>query len=194
MSRFLPWALLAGLVLVPSTAMAGRHDPLTSDEIDQLREVALDPESRLKLYADFARLRFTAIETARMPKKPDAAKPGAAKPDAAKPDAAKPDAANPRSLHDLMEDFLAVYDELDENISMYEDRQADLRKAMKIVLLADNEFHARLEGLQHNLTPEEHTDCDFVLSSIVEAVTTGTAEHKKLLEEELVSFKNKKKK
>jgi hypothetical protein len=189
MSRFLPWALLAGLVLVPSTALAGRHDPLTSDEIDQLREVALDPESRLKLYADFARLRFTAIETARMPKKLDAAKPGAAK-----PDAAPQDAANPRSLHDLMEDFLAVYDELDENISMYEDRQSDLRKAMKIVLLADNEFHARLEGLQHNLTPEEHTDCDFVLSTIVEAVTAGTAEHKKLLEEQLVSFKNKKKK
>jgi hypothetical protein len=184
MSRFLPWALLAGLVLVPSTATAGRHDPLTSDEIDQLREVALDPESRLKLFADFARLRFTAIETARMPKKPDAAKPGAA----------RQDAGNPRSLHDLMEDFLAVYDELDENISMYEDRQADLRKAMKIVLLADNEFHARLEGLQHNLTPEERTDCDFVLSSIVEAVTTGTADHKKLLEEQVASFKNKKKK
>jgi hypothetical protein len=184
MSRFLPWALLAGLVLVPCTATAGRHDPLTSDEIDQLREVALDPESRLKLFADFARLRFTAIETARMPNKPDPAKPGAA----------KPDAGNPRSLHDLMEDFLAVYDELDENISMYEDRQADLRKAMKVVLLADNEFHARLEGLRHNLTPEERTDCDFVLSSIVEAVTTGTADHKKLLEEQEASFKNKKKK
>jgi hypothetical protein len=184
MSRFLPWALLAGLVLAPGAATAGRHDPLTSDEIDQLREVALDPESRLKLFADFARLRFTAIETARMPKKPDADKPGAD----------KPGTSNPRSLHDLMEDFLAVYDELDENISMYEDRQADLRKAMKVVLLADNEFHARLEGLQHNLTPEERTDCDFVLSSIVEAVTTGTAEHKKLLEEQETSFKNKKKK
>jgi len=189
MSRFLQWVLLAGLALVPATATAGRHDPLTSDEIDRLREAALDPESRLKLFADFARLRFTAIETARMPKKPDAAKPGAEK-----PGAEKPGADSPRSLHDLMEDFLAVYDELDENISMYEDRQADLRKAMKVVLLADGEFRARLEGLEHNLTPGEHTDCDFVLSSIVEAVTTGTAEHKKLLEEQEASFKNKKKK
>jgi len=93
-----------------------------------------------------------------------------------------------------MEDFLAVYDELDENIGMYEDRQADMRKAIKIVLLADNEFHARLEGLQHNLTTEERTDCNFVLTSIVEAVTTGTADHKKLLAEQEVSFKNKKKK
>jgi hypothetical protein len=166
-------------VFVPGTATARKHDPLTSDEIDQLREVALDPEKRLKLFADFARLRFTAIENARMPKKQDAA---------------KPDAASPRSLHDLMEDFLAVYDELDENIGMYEDRQADLRRAMKIVLLADSEFHARLEGLEHNLTPAERTECDFVLSSIVEAVTTGTSDHKKLLEEQEASFKNKKKK
>jgi DNA repair exonuclease SbcCD ATPase subunit len=93
-----------------------------------------------------------------------------------------------------MEDFLDVYDELDENISMYDDRQADLRKAMKIVLQADGEFHARLEGLQHNLTAEERKDCDFVLNSIVEAVTIGTAEHKKMQAEQEVSARNKKKK
>jgi hypothetical protein len=172
------------LTLAPRGAVAWRHDPLTSDEIDQLREAALDPERRLKLYADFARLRFTAIESARLPKKPETGKSGPR----------NTDEETPRSLHDLMEDFLAVYDELDENVGMYEDRQADLRKAIKIVLLADNEFHARLDGLQHNLTPEEHTDCDFVLSSIVEAVTTGTADHKKVLAEQEVSFKNKKKK
>jgi len=184
MKRILQCALLMTLTFAPRGAMAWRHDPLTSDEIDQLREAALDPEKRLKLYADFARLRFTAIENARLPKKPEAAKPGAS----------NADQVAPRSLHDLMEDFLAVYDELDENIGMYEDRQADMRKAIKIVLLADNEFHARLEGLQHNLTTEERTDCNFVLTSIVEAVTTGTADHKKLLAEQEVSFKNKKKK
>src|ERR1700675_2149878 len=161
MKRILQCALLMALTFAPRAAMAWRHDPLTSGEIDQLREAALDPEKRLKLYADFARLRFTAIENARLPKKPEALKSG--------PRNTDEDA--PRSLHDLMEDFLAVYDELDENVGMYEDRQADLRKAMKILLLADNEFHARLDGLQHNLTPEERTDCDFVLSSIVEAVT-----------------------
>jgi len=184
MKHFLRWSLPAVLVLGSCTAMAWRHDPLSSDEIDQLREAALDPDKRLKLYADFARLRFTEIENARLPKKPDAGKP----------DAGRYDAEEPRSLHDLMEDFLAVYDEMDENIGVYEDRQADLRKAIKMVLLADNEFHARLEGLQHNLTAKEHADCDFVLSSIVEAVTTGTTDHKKLLVEQEASFKNRKKK
>lgn len=167
------WVLLGGLLLAPGTAIA-KHDPLSNEEIDQLREAALEPEKRLKLYADFARLRLTAIEQARTPKKPAA--------------------DNPRSLHDLMEDFQAVYDELDENISMYDDRQADLRKALKLVIVADAEFHARLDGLQHNLTPAERTDCDFVLSSIVESVATATAEHKKLLVEQEASAKNKKKK
>ena len=173
MKRLLGWSLLAALMLAPSLATARRHDPLTSDEIDQLREVALEPEKRLKLLADFARLRLTAIEDTRIPKKPEA--------------------ENPRSLHDLMEDFLAVYDELDENIGMYEDRQSDLRKALKTVLLADGEFHARLEGLQRNLTAQERTDCDFVLTSIVEAVASGASDHKKLLAEQEASAKNKKK-
>jgi DNA repair exonuclease SbcCD ATPase subunit len=176
LKRVVQWALFAGLLLAPVAASAGRHDPLTSDEIDQLRETALEPEKRLKLLADFARLRFTAIENARTP--------------APK----KSDAESPRSLHDLMEDFLDVYDELDENISMYDDRQADLRKAMKIVLQADGEFHARLEGLQHNLTAEERKDCDFVLNSIVEAITSGATEHKKMQAEQEVSAKNRKKK
>jgi hypothetical protein len=57
-----------------------------------------------------------------------------------------------------------------------------------------NEFHARLDGLQHNLTSQERTECDFVLNNIVEALTTGTADHKKLLAEQEVSFRNKKKK
>ncbi len=174
MKRFLRWSLFAMLVLMSGTATARKHDPLTSEEIDQLREVALEPDLRLKLLADFARLRLTAIEEARAPKKSDA--------------------ENPRSLHDLLEDFLAVYDELDENVSMYEDRQSDLRKALKTVLVADGEFHARLEGLQHNLTAAERTECDFVLTSVFEAVTTGASEHKKLLAEQEVAWKNKKKK
>ncbi len=174
MKRWLQWTLLAGLVLAGGTATARQRDPLTQEEIDQLREVALEPEKRLKLLADFARVRLTAIEQARTQEKSDA--------------------DSPRALHDLMENFLAVYDELDDNISMYEDRKADLRKALKPVLAADSEFHARIEGLQHNLTAEERTECDFVMSSIVEAVTTGTIEHKKLLEEQIASAGNKKKK
>ena len=174
MKRWLQHVLLASLILSGGAANARQRDPLTPVEVDQLREVAQEPEKRLKLLADFARLRLTAIEQARTQEKSDA--------------------NNPQALHDLMENFLAVYDELDDNVSMYENRKADLRRALKPVLAADSEFRARLDGLQHNLTAEERTECDFVLNSIVEAVTSGTIEHKKLLAEQAASEGNKKKK
>jgi hypothetical protein len=182
MKRVFRWVLLGCMIFATSAAFARRHDPLTSEEVDQLREVALEPEKRLKLLADFARQRLAAIESAVNPVKPV---PGPA-------NANKPE-AEPRPLHDLMQDFQDVYDELDENIGMYEDRQSDLSKALKPVLIADHEFHARLDGLQHNLTPEQRTDCDFVLTSIVETINNGTADHKKMLAEQEVAFKNKKK-
>ncbi len=173
MKRTARWALIGMLVLGSFGAMARQRDPLTRDEIDQLREVAQEPEKRLKLLADFAGARLTTIEKVR----------------------AEETSENntPRAIHDLIEDFLAVYDELDDNIAMYADRKSDLRKALKPVLLADGDFHARLEGLQHNLTAEERTACDFAISSAVDTVNNSTVEHQKLLAEQNASPPPKKK-
>ncbi len=160
-------ALVAGLLLGSFLAFAKQRDPLTPDEVDQLREVAQEPEKRLKLLADFAGARLSTIEKVRAEEKSEK--------------------NTPQAIHDLIEDFLAVYDELDDNIAMYADRQSDLRKALKPVLLADGDFHARLEGLQHNLTTEERTACDFAISSAVDAVKSGAVEHKQLLAEQNAS-------
>ena len=167
------WILIAGILLAAAPAFARQRDPLTQVEIDQLRDVALEPEKRLKLFADFAGARLTAIEQARAQEKSEK--------------------NTPQALHTLLEDFLTVYDELDDNIAMYLDRQSDLRKALKPVILADGDFHARLEGLQHNLTTEERAQCDFAISSAVDAVNTGILEHKKLLEEQTATPPGKKK-
>ena len=42
-----------------------QHDSLTNPEIDQLRDTALEPDLRLKLYVKFARARLAALEQAR---------------------------------------------------------------------------------------------------------------------------------
>ncbi len=173
MKRTARWALICTLVLGSFSTMARQRDPLTRDEIDQLREVAQEPEKRLKLLADFAGARLTTIEKVRAEEKSEN--------------------NTPRAIHDLIEDFLAVYDELGDNIAMYADRKSDLRKALKPVLLADGDFHARLEGLQHNLTAEERTACDFAISSAVETVNSSTLEHKRLLAEQNASPPPKKK-
>jgi len=166
-------SLIGGLLLGSLTAPAKQRDPLTPDEIDQLREVAQEPELRLKLLADFAGARLTTIEKVRAEEKSEK--------------------NTPQAIHDLIEDFLAVYDELDDNIAMYEDRKSDLRKALKPVLLADGDFHARLQGLQHNLTTDERAACDFAISSAIDAVNSAAVEHKKLLAEQNASPPPKKK-
>ena len=55
-------ALLAGLVL---PAHAQRHADLTPAEIDQLRDTAMEPDQRLKLFLKFARERLDQLQLAR---------------------------------------------------------------------------------------------------------------------------------
>src|SRR5437870_13705925 len=101
-------------LLLPAMISSGwsqrRRDPLTRLEVDQLRDTAWEPEQRLKLYIKFARARLAAVEQARSdPKVTDRA----------------------QATHDKLQDFLDVYDELNDNIDTYEGRKSDLRKALK---------------------------------------------------------------
>jgi hypothetical protein len=98
--------LLALPLLSPQHSLWAQRprDPLNPLEIDQLRDAMLDPEERLKLYVKFSRDRMTKLEQMRSdPKTTERA----------------------RQTHDMLEDFLAVYDELDDNIDMYVSRKDD---------------------------------------------------------------------
>src|SRR5271169_6579351 len=104
-----------------------RRDPLNPLEIDQLRDAMLDPDQRLKFYVKFSRDRMTTLEQMRSdPKTTERA----------------------RQTHDMLEDFLAVYDELNDNIDMYVGRKDDIRKPMKVVIEADTEFQSKLRAIK----------------------------------------------
>src|SRR5438445_9282603 len=94
--------LLVALTLLSTLAFAQRRrrDALTDAETDQLREVAIEPEKRIKLFVKFARARMEAIEQVR----------------------SDPKFAEGRGkrLHDLLEDLSAVVDEMDQNIEEYD--------------------------------------------------------------------------
>ena len=53
------------VLLLTVVASARRRDPLTDAESDQLREVAMEPAKRLKLYIKFAEARLVAIDQLR---------------------------------------------------------------------------------------------------------------------------------
>jgi hypothetical protein len=173
MLRRFAFAIIAfsGILLWPQT----RHrDPLNNLEIDQLRETAQEPEQRLKLLVQFTRARLEEMQKAHTDPKAEADRP--------------------QQVHDRLEDFATLYDELDDNISMYADRRADIRKPLKAVIEADGEFKARLEAFKESATPAEMQQCEFLLTNALEAVTSGLEDHQKLLAEQEEAAKKKKNK
>jgi len=167
-------ALVLILAALPLFAQRKR-DPLNPLEIDQLRDAMLDPEQRLKLYVSFARDRMNKLEQMRAdPKTPD----------------------RPQQTHDMLQDFLAVYDELNDNIDMYVGRKDDIRKPLKLILEADTEFQAKLRAIRDsaNTDATEARPYEFVLTNTIDTVDSSTDDHRKTVTEVEEYVKRKKKK
>jgi hypothetical protein len=167
---------LLGFILLLTLAAPAqrRHDPLDKDEINQLRDAMLEPDDRLKLYVTFARDRMTKLEQMRAdPKTTDRA----------------------LKTHDLLEDFLSIYDELNDNVDMYVGRKDDIRKPLKLVIEADTEFQSKLRALKD----AAHTDAaeskqyEFLLSNAIETVDASADDHRATVPEVEEYVKRKKK-
>jgi predicted nucleic acid-binding Zn-ribbon protein len=160
------------LLLFPALGQRQR-EPLTDAEIDQLRDTAMEPDLRLKLYVAFARARLATLEKARSdPKTTDRA----------------------LATHDGLQNFLDVYDELNENVDTYVDRKADLRKVLKAVIEGDTEFQAKLRALRDDATAkkEEMTQYEFLLSNALDTLDSSVQDHRQLLTEQEEAAKHKK--
>ena len=91
----------------------GRHASLTPAEADQLRDTAMEPDQRLKLFVKFTRARLASLE--QMRSDPKGTNRG-------------------KQTHDQLEEFLALYDELNDNVDTYTGRKNDIRKPLKAVI------------------------------------------------------------
>ena len=141
-----------------------RRDPLNPLEIDQLRDAMLDPDTRLKLYVKFSRDRLTSLEKTRAdPKTTDRA----------------------LQTHDLLQDFLTIYQELDDNIDMYVGRKNDIRRPLKAVIEADTEFQSKLRALKDsaNADAKEAKQYEFLLGDALDTVDSSAEDHRKTLAE-----------
>ena len=162
-------------LLVGAWAAAQRHrDPFTQAEIDEIRDVSWEPEQRLSLYVKFARARLVVMEQMRSdPKTKD----------------------RPRQTHDKLDDFLLIYDELNDNIDTYIDRKNDIRKPLKVIIDADTEFQAKLLALRDaaGVSADEAKQYEFVLTNALDTVDGSVEEHRKLLVEQQEAAKHRKK-
>jgi len=166
--------VLAVVFLLVSGRADKRRDPLNQNEIDQLRDAAQDPEQRLKLFVTFARSRLTVMEQVRSdPKATDRA----------------------QRTHDELQDFLDIYDELNDNLDTFVERKADLRKPLKLVIQADAEFQARLRAVKSvsDSRSPEASQYEFLLNTALGTVDSSVADHRQLLAEQEEAGKHKKK-
>jgi len=171
-------ALALGFLLTAraglSPALAQRHrDPLTQSEMDQIRDASWEPRERLALYVQFTRERLVKLEEMRSdPKVKDRA----------------------RQTHDKLDDFLLLYDELNDNIDTYVDRKDDIRKPLKAIIEADTEFQAKLRALKDaaGVAPEEFREFEFALTNILDTVDSSAEDHRKLLTDQEDAAKHKK--
>jgi hypothetical protein len=159
--------------LASRLAAQRRDDPLNPLEIDQLRDAMLDPDERLKLYVKFSRDRLTKLEQMRADPK-----------------------TTERGLHthDLLQDFLTIYEELDDNVEMYFDRKNDIRHPLRMIIEADTEFQSRLRALKDsaNADPKEAKQYEFVLGDALDTVDSSAEDHRKTLSEVEDYMKRKK--
>ena len=169
-----PAYIVAVLLLTATWVLAQRHrDPLTQAEIDQVRDASWEPKQRLTLYVQFARTRLVKLEQLRNdPKTKDRA----------------------QQTHDLLDDFQLLYDELNDNIETYVDRNDDIRKPLKLVIAADTEFQAKLRALKEaaDVPRSEFSVYEFVLSNALDTVDTSADDHRKLLDDQEEAAKHKK--
>lgn len=168
----LAWVVLLAL---PAAAMQ-RRDPLTEAETDQLREAALEPQLKLKLLLKFADQRLESAESLR----------------------ADPQAGPDRGqrIHDLLEDFDTLVDEIGDNVDSYASRNEDLRKPLERIIKASNDFAARLRSFQAaaSATPEatkESKAYQFILQDAIDSVEDGLQGAQQLLAEQKEQFKGK---
>ena len=161
------------LLMLPSLQAQRRTEHFNQAEIDQLRDAAQAPDVRLKLFVKFSRVRLDAVEQVRS-------------------DAKITD--KPLATHDRLQDFLDVYDELNDNVDTFSDRHNDIRKSLKTIIEADNEFQAKLRALKDaaNVSPAEAKPYEFLLMNALETLDTSVQDHRQLLTEQEDLAKHKK--
>ncbi|MGH9569056.1 MAG: hypothetical protein ACRD4F_05425 [Candidatus Angelobacter sp.] len=153
--------LIVVLLLFSSVAVARKRDPLTEAEADQLRDARLEPQKRLKLFIKFTDARLDTLDELRSDPKQVQGR-GA-------------------KIHDLLEDFTSLIDEISSNLDAYgtetldKEQSKQFHKGTKDLIDATARWTDRLRALRNaiQMDPEakaESRDYDFTLRDAEDAL------------------------
>ncbi|MGC1463327.1 MAG: hypothetical protein WA802_14070 [Terracidiphilus sp.] len=157
-----PAILLCLLFLAPLHAQKQKREPLTEAQVEKIAEAGIDPNARVALYTQYLNEHADDIKSLTNRKVSD---------------------ARASRLSDALEDFTALMDELGENLDMYSDRKADIRKSLHAL----SDATPRWQGILRALAGEP----GFSLAR-KEAIESGedlSDQAKRLLQEQTDYFK-----
>src|ERR1017187_5657169 len=140
--------------LLLAAPMAAQRDFLTADEIDQIRE-AQEPNLRLKLYADFAKLRVDLVHNLLGKEKPG------------------------RSIliHDSLDEYSKILDAIDTVADSAAEHKTDIHLGLAAVAAAEKAMLPMLKQIAEN-RPKDFERYDFALTQAIDT----TADSLNLLE------------
>lgn len=119
--------LLCLSLVIPLSAQKQKREPLTEAQVDKIAEAGVDPNARVGLYTQFLNEHAAAIEALGKRAKTE---------------------ARASHLNDALEDFAALLDELGDNLDVFSDRKADIRKSLKLLTDATPKWQTTLRSIQ----------------------------------------------
>jgi hypothetical protein len=162
-------AITGALILLaigPAFAQS-KKDPLTDQQIEDVREAGDQPLQRIKLFVGYVDERAKGIHTIN----------------------ADPIAQNKNlRLHDLMEEFTRLSDELQDNMDNFDQQHADLRKVLKEIVDKTGEWGTILNE------PKPSPQYDFSRKTAIDANQSAHETAVQMLADETKYFAEEKKK
>ena len=154
------------LAAVPAFAQS-KKDPLTDQQIEDVREAGDQPLQRIKLFVGYVDERAKGIHTIN----------------------ADPIAQNKNlRLHNLMEEFTRLSDELQDNMDNFDQQHADLRKVLKEIVDKTGEWGTILNE------PKPSPQYDFSRKTAIDANQSAHETSVQMLADETKYFIEEKKK
>ncbi len=141
-------------------------DPLTDDQVEQVRETGDQPAERIRLYMKFIEQRTTEIHKS----------------------VGHPQPQNSAiQIHNLLQEFTRLSDELQDNLDTYTDEHDDLRKPLKDLVEHSTKWIATLNE------PNPSQEYDFARKTSLDAAASTNELARKLLKEQEEYFSTHKK-
>jgi predicted nucleic acid-binding Zn-ribbon protein len=160
--RTLASILFCLLLAAPLAAQNEKRNPLTDEQAQQIAEAGIDPVARVDLYVKFLNERSDTIK--------DLIKRAKS-------------SSRARRIDDELQDFTALMDELGDNLDVFSERKADLRKSLKGL----NESIQRWQGVLHDLPSEPVFELS--LKEAVDSVSDLADQTKQITSDQEAYFK-----